>query len=318
MDDEALCRFAAAVEILAPEWVADSRPMLIALSGGADSTALLWLAHRHFGTRIRAMTVDHQLRPEAADEAKQCAALCERLGIPHVIATPRTPIDGNIQSAARAARYALLENEAEAMSGALVATAHHADDQLETVMMRLARGSGVAGLAGIRARNGRVIRPLLGFSKAELTAICRAAAIDWIEDPSNQDTDYDRVRMREALAKADLPISAQALGRSSKALADAEEALRYAADSLFDARVEKAGDEWSIDARGLPHELIRRLMISGLEAAGEAVPRGATLDHAIAALERGEKCSIGGMIATGGEKWHFTPAPPRNGAKSDR
>jgi tRNA(Ile)-lysidine synthase len=127
----------------------------IAVSGGPDSLALLLLAHAAIPGGIAAATVDHGLRAEAAGEAAFVAALCATLGIPHATLRPGAPITGNIQSSARKARYALLEIWADQHNLDWIATAHHADDQAETLLMRLSRGAGVAGLSGVRAVNGR-------------------------------------------------------------------------------------------------------------------------------------------------------------------
>ena len=105
---------------------------------------------------------------------------------------------------ARALRYALLEAEADAAGASYIATAHHADDQLETLIMRLGRGSGVSGLAGVRAASGRVIRPLLGWRRAALAAIVAAAGIDPIQDPSNVSDRFERARLRKKLATDDM------------------------------------------------------------------------------------------------------------------
>ena len=125
----------------------------IAVSGGPDSMALLWLALNAFPGRVMAATVDHGLRPEAADEAAMVAAFCARHGVPHATLRPARPITGNIQSQARTARYALLDQWRMDNGVGWLMTAHHAGDQIETMLMRLNRGAGVGGLAGVRARN---------------------------------------------------------------------------------------------------------------------------------------------------------------------
>lgn len=307
----AVRRFSDALDLAAQEWRDSGRPILIALSGGADSSALAWLAANSFPGRASAMTVDHGLRPEAAEEALICAGLCARLGIAHSIATPDRPIKGNLQAEARKARYTLLAREADRLGGALILTAHHADDQLETMLMRLARGSGVAGLSGIRHRNGDIVRPLLGFSRRELEEICRSADIDWVRDPSNEDRDFDRVRMRHALARTELPIEPHAIARTAKALSDAEQALAFVTQKLAAERIAHDGGLWRLDASGLPHELTRRLVLTLLDRAGQAAPRGDALDRLIAKLESGGRLSVGQMVATGGKKWSFALSPPR-------
>jgi len=275
--------------------------------------ALLWLAHGAFPGHVAAATVDHGLRPEAADEAAMVARWCAAQGVPHATLRPAVPIAGNIQSEARAARYALLGQWASAQGIDWIMTAHHADDQLETLMMRLNRGAGVAGLAGVRARNGHVLRPLLGWRKAELLAIATAQELPVAHDPSNADTRFDRVAMRQALEHAswlDVPAAA----RSAAALAEAEEALAWAAHHLAD-RITRSGDVWHLDMDGLPRELARRLFLAALAEADPALrPRGDAVDAAIAAATTGGKVSIGDWLVMGGRPWRLYAAPPRRTA----
>ena len=181
--------------------------ILLAVSGGPDSLALLILAAETMPGAIFAVTIDHQLRPESAAEATFVAMSCAELAVPHATLTPAVPITGNIQSAARVARYQLLEQTADDQNCTLIATAHHGDDQLETILMRLARGSGIDGMSAIRASNGRIIRPLLGFSKSELEEICLSAGIEPVRDPSNENEDYDRVAIRKWLGQSSHPFT---------------------------------------------------------------------------------------------------------------
>ena len=163
--------------------------------------------------RVEAATVDHGLRPESADEARDVAEICSALGVPHEILTV-TVEPGNLQSAARSARYAALAGWMERRNLTALATAHHADDQAETLLMRLNRASGVAGLAGVRAR-GLVpgtelplLRPLLGWRRTELGAIVAAAGVVPAQDPSNSNDRFDRVRLRKELAAAERAVRA--------------------------------------------------------------------------------------------------------------
>src|SRR5271156_4483671 len=193
--------------ILAP--LAEAAALLLAVSGGPDSTALLVMAaswaRRRGGPRIDAATVDHGLRAEGADEARAVADLCRKLGVPHQTLIwrgekPKT----RLQERARDARYALLADCARRIGAEIVVTAHHMDDQAETVLFRLLRGSGVGGLAGIAARTERdgltLARPLLGLAKADLVAYCEAERVPYACDPSNVDPRYARTRMRALLA----------------------------------------------------------------------------------------------------------------------
>ncbi len=300
------------VDAVAPLIGADCSSRIgIAVSGGPDSLALLLLAHRNFPTRISAATVDHQLRTEAADEAHFVASICADRGIPHTTLHPVRPISGNIQSSARAERYRLLSEWAIRAGCDWIATAHHAQDQLETLLMRLRRGSGVSGMAGIRSRNANVIRPLLTFAKAELIAICADADMTPVNDPSNDDTDFDRVRMRQWLC-AGHPLGNDGPSRTAAAMADATQALEWAAADLAARRIERDGETVAIDASELPHEFMRRLLIAGLlMLQPDLTPRGTSIDNAIKTLLSGETCTIGNILCKGGAIWHLCPAPPR-------
>jgi tRNA(Ile)-lysidine synthase len=311
-------RFEAAVGALIPKWVVGNGepPLLLAVSGGLDSLAMLIMAAACFPGRVAALTVDHGLREAAADEARYVAERAAELGVPHIIAKPRSPITGNVQSAARAARYALLEEESARLNGAYIVTAHHGDDQLETILMRLSRGSGVAGLSGIRPINGRIIRPLLGFRKDELRAVCSNVGWKAVEDPSNADDHFDRVAMRLVLAKSQLPIAPIAVNRTAKAMRDADEALDWVVSTLLHERLKSAdGDGVILDVGALPHELTRRLLIKALNGLNEATSRGEQVETAIAKLLKGEPASLGETLIKiadySAPKWHLAPAPPR-------
>ena len=283
----------------------------VAVSGGPDSLALLLLADAAFPGRVEAATVDHGLRPESADEAAFVARLCERLQVPHALLRPAAPITGNLQSSARRVRYALLEQWRQDRSLDWVLTAHHADDQAETLLMRLNRGAGVAGLGGVRGANARVLRPLLGWRRAELAEIVAAAGIEAVADPSNADEKFDRARIRRQLGEAGW-IDPAGLVRSALALAEADQALDWAADKLADERIPGSGPELVLDPSGLPNELRRRLVLRILRRiAPEAAPRGDALSRLLATLEQGGTATLAGVKAVGGGTWRFEPAPPR-------
>ncbi|HYJ81999.1 MAG TPA: tRNA lysidine(34) synthetase TilS, partial [Allosphingosinicella sp.] len=189
---------------------AGAGPVALAVSGGPDSLALLLLAHAARPGRVSVATVDHGLRPESADEAAAVARLCGGIGVAHAILPARVQSEGEgLQAAARKARYAALAAWMDERGLGLLLTAHHCDDQAETLLMRLARGSGVAGLAGVRAigtvpgSGGRLRlgRPLLGWRRSELEAVVAAAGIEPARDPSNSDERFDRVRIRRRLAE---------------------------------------------------------------------------------------------------------------------
>lgn len=302
-------RFNGAVNAL---HVPEGARILCAVSGGPDSLALLILLHKTMPDRVVAATVDHALRPESADEAQYVQRICKDMHVPHVILSPAEKISGNIQSAARAARYASLAQAAEHHDCAYIATAHHADDQLETVLMRLARGSGVDGLSAIRSKNGKILRPLLRFTKDELITICAAAGLDPVQDPSNANTDFERVAMRNWLANTQHPFRADRAERTASAMADASEALNWMTGTLTQERVQREMDAVVCDARDVPREMQRRLLIHCLRLLEpELAPRGDALDRLLSELSDGRTATMGHVKCEGGDNWRFTMAPPR-------
>ena len=290
---------------------ADDR-FLCAVSGGPDSLALLLLAQQILPGKLVAVTIDHQLRSDSANEAQVVAKICRDLGVSHIILTPDEKIVGNLQSSARTARYALLERAADAENCQHIATAHHADDQLETLLMRLARGSGVDGLSGIRARNGRVVRLLLEFTKAELIDICSSGGIEAVNDPSNANIDFDRVAMRRWLASTQHPFPATRALRTTSALADASDALVWMTDTLAAQRIRQENDIIICKASDLPSELKRRLLIRCLRKMdSNLAPRGDAIDRLLTDLENAQASMIGNIKCLGGADWQFSKAPPR-------
>ncbi|HEY0311746.1 MAG TPA: tRNA lysidine(34) synthetase TilS [Allosphingosinicella sp.] len=293
-------------------------PLAVAVSGGPDSLALLLLAAAG-PMRVLAATVDHQLRAESPAEAAFVAGVCRALGVPHATLTVAVTRDGDgLQAAARQARYAALAPWMDRQGATALLTAHHADDQAETLLMRLQRGSGVGGLAGVRARGGlpgsggrlTVLRPLLGWRRAQLAAIVAAAGLEAVDDPSNSDCDFDRVRMRAHIAGApwlDIP----ALARSAAALAEAEDALEATASALFTERARLDGT-LCFDPTGLPPELQRRLTLRCLRSlVPTAAPRGEQLTALLTALTKGEVMTLAAVKCSGGDRWRFELAPPR-------
>jgi tRNA(Ile)-lysidine synthase len=299
---------------------ADPGPLAVAVSGGPDSLALLLLAHAAFPERVKAATVDHGLRAESAAEAEAVAALCREIGVPHRILTAVVEKAGEgLQAAARAARYAALAAWMDEEDLRLLLTAHHCDDQAETLLMRLNRGSGVAGLAGVRAEGAvpgtsgrlRLCRPLLGWRRSELQALVAAAGVAAALDPGNQDEKFDRARFRRQLSEAQW-LDPAALARSAAFLAEAEAALDWTAGPLFAARVEVAEGALTLRPHGLPPELLRRLVLRCLlHLAPAAKPRGEALAGLIARLEQGGAATLCGVKGVGGETWRFEPEPPR-------
>lgn len=283
----------------------------VAVSGGGDSLALLLLAHHALPGCVHAATVDHGLRAEAADEARFVADICAQLNVPHAILSPAQPIAGSIQAAARLARYAALTMWADDCGCNWIATAHHIDDQAETLLMRLNRGSGVAGLAGVRAMNGRLIRPLLGWRRSELAQVVADAGIEAIDDPSNHDTEFDRVRIRQHLAASPW-LETDHIARSATLLAEANTALDWATVHLAKDRLNLGSDSAKLDPGLLPRELRRRLTLMALQHVDpDIAPRGAALVALIEALGNGETRTLGEVEIKGGALWRFRRATPR-------
>ena len=287
----------------------------IAVSGGPDSLALVLLAHGAMPGRIAAATVDHGLRAESVAEAALVSKFCQSLGVPHAVLKVEVAL-GNVQAMARSARYAALAGWAEREELAALATGHHADDQAETLLLRLTRGSGVAGLAGVRAR-GLVpgtqlplLRPVLEFRRAELAAVVVAAGIAAVQDPSNQDDKFDRARLRKALAQADW-LDVPALAASAGHLADADAALDWAAQREWSECVSRAplGLTYCPQApRAVALRVIARIVreLDGEDARGSAVAR--VFDSLLAR----QPASIGALVARAGQDgWAFTKAPRR-------
>ncbi|SEG54555.1 tRNA lysidine(34) synthetase TilS [Bosea lathyri] len=217
--------------------------LLVGVSGGPDSVALLALLAdwvRGAGRpALHAATVDHGLRAASAAEARDVAALCERLGVSHeiLIWDGVKPATG-LQAQARRARYELLAAAATRLGGAVLMTAHTLDDQAETLLMRMAHGSGPSGLVGMRdrVRKGEVelVRPLLGVSKARLVATARARHLPFIHDPSNGDSRFERVRWRKLLPElADEGLSAERLAALARRMARMEQAVAHRAAELL-------------------------------------------------------------------------------------
>jgi tRNA(Ile)-lysidine synthase len=311
-DPECVERFRADLEALT-----GPAPALlgVAVSGGPDSLALLLLAQAAFPGAVSAATVDHRLRPESADEAAFVHDVCAGLGVPHFILAADQAIAGNVQSGARALRYRLLAHWAAAGGTGWLLTAHHRDDQAETLLMRLQRGAGLAGLAGIRARTDieglKVVRPLLGWRRAALAELVAAAGLAAVEDPSNEDERYDRARLRRRLVETDW-IDPAPLARSAEALAEADAALEWSLERLIAERAEAAPGGLAFDPAGVPAELRRRVLLRLLSLLVPAdPPRGDAVQRLLATLDAGGTATLAGVKCEGGPIWRFTPAPPR-------
>ena len=206
--------------------------MILAVSGGADSTALMVLVARwRSRPPVLVVSVDHGLRPEAEAEARIVADNAALLDLPwRIMKAPKRPASGNLQDWARRARYSLLAEAAQEAGFDTIVTAHHEDDQAETFLLRLARGSGVYGLAAMPEEGSfdgvALARPLLFVPRDALRKIAAASGLPVVEDPSNLDLRFDRVRVRAALPGLD------AIGLTPKRLAETAERLGRAAAAL--------------------------------------------------------------------------------------
>ncbi len=306
-------RFALALRRLRP----DGGRIGLAISGGPDSMAMLLLAHAAIPGEFEVGTVDHGLRAEAAAECALVERQCRGLGVECTILKVEVG-GGNVQDAARLARYLGLGAWAEDHRLAAIVTAHHADDQAETLLMRLNRGSGLAGLAGVREASPftgckftvPVIRPLLGFRRAELERVIAAAGVAVAHDPSNCDLRFDRVRIRKAIADAHW-LDPLAISRSAGHLADADEALEIFANFLQVDNVRREGSEFRVHPN-LPRAVALRIVGRIIAELG-CKPRGGEVARLIERLEAGEGGNLGGVLATvHGDEWLFRPEPPRS------
>lgn len=305
----------------------------LAVSGGSDSTALLVLAAdwaRERGKRIEVATVDHGLRPEAAEEAEGVAAFCERLGVRHeTLLWRRERTDAAGQAEARRARHALLAVWARGRGVRALALGHTRDDRIETFLMRARQGSGWRGLAGPlpscpspvwpEGRGLRLIRPLLAFGRGELRTELEARGTGWIDDPSNASERFERVRMRSLTARMDQAALAQAL-RVMDGLAHMRAAMMAEARAgLAKVEMNEAAARIGLEALGrLGSESRLRLLEALLMAAGgaETAPRSEALKRLADRVGRGAGLSGGVTLAGAWVRWGdgaviLSQAPPR-------
>lgn len=312
--------------------------VLLAVSGGADSTALMhlvarWRQRNRAHPAVHVATVDHGLRATSRQEADAVAVAARDLGLPHHVLTwsgPK-PTTGR-QAAARAARYDLLSALLARLGGrnAALVTAHTADDQAETLLMRLARGSGVDGLSAMAARRPltagcpcALLRPLLAVPKARLVATLEARGIGWTEDPTNIDPAYERPRLRAAAsARAAAGLDAKALATSAGRLQRARQALEWATGEL-ERRVlgVNGGAFAAIDRAAFaaaPQDLRLRLIARVLDRFGGAAPaaRLVRLEGLVDRLEAGlpMTATLGGCVVVAtAEEMRIFREPGRRG-----
>ena len=298
---------------------APPRKLAIALSGGGDSVALLHILTRTFApgeVQLFAATVDHGLRDGSAAEAAEAGRQAEALGVPHsVLRWQGWDGQGNLQDAARAARYDLLCDWALGRGIGALAVAHTADDQAETLLMRLGREAGVTGLVGIPPRRLRgavmILRPLLHLGRDELRGYLRRNGLSWAEDPSNLDPRFTRVRARAALSGlADLGLTPAALAHVARNMARAEEALGWSAFEAARASTRIAAGCVVLDPRALrlmPEEIARRLLVGALAWVGGGTypPRRRPVEALLQDLHRGQPATLAGcrIVHYRGEIW---------------
>jgi len=276
----------------------------VALSGGGDSVALLHLC-RAAGVRVEAVTVDHGLRADSAAEAAAVAADCARLGVRHEVRVwQHGAVPGNLMDAARRARMELIRDWAVARGIGVVALGHTRDDQAETLLMGLARAAGIDGLAGMRPAweegGVRFVRPLLDAGRAELREWLAAKAIGWVDDPTNENDRFARVKARKAVAMLEpLGISVSGLAAVARNLAEAREALEAATADAASRVVTEAAGALAFDAAGfsaLPAELRRRLVVAALAwiARADYAPRADAVARLAAAICEGRDATLWG------------------------
>jgi tRNA(Ile)-lysidine synthase len=316
-----VARFGEALERLWPE----GGRLGLAVSGGPDSLAMLVLAEAAIPGQFEVAAVDHGLRPESAGECAAVAALCVGRGIDCTVLAV-TVASGNLQAKARAARYAALGEWAERRGFSAIATAHHADDQAETLLMRLNRGSGLAGLTGVRetrfmpGSSVSLIRPLLSFRRHELADLVAAAGIEPVHDPSNLDERFARARIRRALAELDW-IDPVALARSASLLGEAQQAIEATAEEEWANGVAAEGEGFNYYPSCASSYIETEVVATIIARMGGIVSRS-EVARLIQRLHGGGAGSLGGVLARattemseGGAaavvKWGFTPEPPR-------
>jgi tRNA(Ile)-lysidine synthase len=330
--------------------------LVLAVSGGPDSIALMWLAARWRralvrGPQLIAVTVDHGLRPEAAREAREVKRLAQSLDLPHRTLrwTGAKPETG-LPAAARSARYRLLAQAARQSRATHILTAHTRDDQAETLLMRLLRGSGIAGLAAMAReseRDGlRLARPLLDVSKSRLIATLQKAGIDFADDPTNRDVSFTRPRIRAVMpALAAEGGDARSLARLAFRLARANAAVEVLAEgaerylALRDRQAEIDGG--ARNARtfdmtafaGMPEEIRVRLLLRAINRFGHEGPAElGKVEALLAALDRAaaegagrsrsksgqprlKQTLAGALVSLAGGRIRIEPAPPRGRTK---
>jgi tRNA(Ile)-lysidine synthase len=290
--------------VLAEGSIAAGAPLVALLSGGRDSVCMLDLAVRAAGAEaVTALHVNYALREDSDEDERHCVELCAALGAELAIERPRRPEGpGNLQAWARDRRYAAATAIAE-RAGATIVTGHTADDQVETILYRLASSPSRRALLGMRPHDGMLARPLLGFTRAETTAYCEQRGLGWREDPSNAGSAYARNRVRHGLLPELArihPAAAQNVLRTAALLRDEAEVL----DALVDAELTGSGRAGrgtiSFERFGELPPALRRLVLQRLAdgVAGRPVPGAARYAGEVAGLRPtgGARLDLGGGV----------------------
>lgn len=276
----------------------------LAVSGGGDSTALMHLAARWAGgRRIDVATVDHNLRPDSAVEADGVAKSAKALGLSHdTLLWTQADKSGNLMASARHARMDLLSGWAQRRGLSAICLGHTRDDLAETFLMRMMRGAGADGLAAMsekRSVNGvDWLRPLLGIKRQALRDWLVSNAVEWIDDPSNEDTEFDRIRVRKFLGEAGL--STDAIAQSAENLASVKAALNHYAVQTAKGAVARLG-ALSLPAgpfHAAPEEIRRRLLVAGCMwiTGAPYPPRRAAVLQALQAVAAQRRTSLDGAL----------------------
>lgn len=309
-------------------WSSDERtgPLGLAVSGGPDSLAMLLLANESLPGDIHVVSVDHGLRPEASEEVALVESLCQDLDVCFTGLSVQVPA-GNLQARAREARYDAMGRWVRDAGLGALATAHHADDQAETLLMRLSRGSGLSGLAGVRSAaflaDGEtpLLRPLLDWRKAELEAIVKQCGIDPVRDPSNENSAFDRVRVRQHLAVNEW-LSVDNMADSAEHLAEAWRAIEWYAELDWEEMVHKENGPSFRYYANVPRVVGIETISRIIAELGGSVSRGEAA-RAYDRLWREQNASLSGVLVVPGTErieptgmtmrvWRFMPEPPRN------
>jgi len=287
--------------------LAPGEEVVVLLSGGRDSVCLLDVAVQ-LGADVRALHVNYGLREQADADQAHCAGVCRALAVPLTVERPSRPADapGNLQAWARDVRYA-----AAARLGERVAVGHTATDQAETVLMRLAASPGRRALLGMEPRSGRLVRPLLGVTRAETAAWCSARGLAWREDATNESDLYTRGRVRTRL----VPLLAEIDPRAEANVVATAELLRQEAEVL-DVVVETAlagRDHIAVERLAALPRALGRLVVRRLaeDATGALCARAATrLDDILALADGAIDVGDGARALVADGVLRFAPTPP--------